>query len=439
MPDTGFNWEDYLAEGAPTRQAAPTDSNFDWEGYLGAQAGAKPVAAAGPQWGAWQQFVSGNELGLGPRVAALGYAAAHGGRYAEGLETIRGLKQAYESEHPVLAPGLEIAGSIPTVIAANALTPGLPELAATGTAGRIGAGAIMGAEAGALQTPVTGGDLGQNIAVGTGLGAAFPAVNAAGQRLLAPRINPLVAQAAQRASAQGVKLDPEALAIKTSGDVQQIKNFGRALSRTAGGDFEDITPDAMGTLRTGLQTKLNDLASATKINLDKTYYDALDSIEADAKGIPEETKGKAVARAVDMLRKSETAFQEIDGQKYQNLVKRGSSLDSLMNDPNSSVRMYGAKLRDTVEGALERSNPQIASEWANTRQQWKNSLILQQMAEKAQPSGVLNPSDLPAKVRGFYKEYGWEPPNEIAQLAEASKFLPKATAQGGAKAAGGHG
>src|SRR6267142_3138598 len=142
MPDPGFNWEDYLAEGAPTRQAAPTGSNFDWEGYLGGQSqGTSPAPSTGG-YGPGSALMTGLTLNTIPtaRASARANAAVKAGGgsdcgypagehwgpfwssspdqpgphgepswnqvYQPAFNELNASREAYNTEHPLLGPGL---------------------------------------------------------------------------------------------------------------------------------------------------------------------------------------------------------------------------------------------------------------------------------------------------------------------------------------------
>lgn len=159
-------------------------------------------------WGHLSEALNAPVLGFGPELQAAGYAVSHAGvhgglgqAYQIGLQNFQAQRQRYVEENPLAAAGIDLAGSAIPVTAASMLTPELPGGVALGARARLGSsavgpalrtarsvarGALLGGEAGALETKLTGGDLGQNTIQGAEIGSALNLAGRTAQAVLGP-------------------------------------------------------------------------------------------------------------------------------------------------------------------------------------------------------------------------------------------------------------
>lgn len=170
---------------------------------LGLKNGKAPLPK-GAEWSSAKEAVNAGLLGFGPEIAAGGYALSHaqqagglGQAYSEGLKTINQARGQYMDENPLAGGAIDLAGSAPTVALASMLTPAMPYAGAFAVGSRMGQGAsgalfrglqsatrgaMLGGQAGALESKLTGGSLGENVVQGAELGAGL---NLAGKGLKA--------------------------------------------------------------------------------------------------------------------------------------------------------------------------------------------------------------------------------------------------------------
>lgn len=115
-------------------------------------------------------------------------------------------------------------------------------------------------------------------------------------------------------------------------------------------------------------------------------------------------------------------------------------MDNFIKSPDPFLRDYGLRFRTALDDAMERSvPPQLRQELQDARLQWKNLMAVQPLAEKAQPTGFIDPALLQNRVQKAFSDYGWGQPTTLGELGEVGKMIARPEAQGGAKESAAHG
>lgn len=362
----------------------------------------------------------------------------------------------YDAENP-WAPIRRMLAAVPATIGAATITPGLAAMRGTGAAGRVTANILEGAEAGALMTPVTGGELGQNTGIGAlaggGLGVAGAGTRGVIGALLRGTIDPEVAAMARRASELGLDLRPGQISMSRmvqrldnwsskGGNAAQVDDFNDALARVVGGEgrlTEDVLTDAM----TRADAALDAAAARTFLNVDQPYLDAWNDIGVLINTL--EPEAQSVLRPMmQHLQPPAGANPMMDGMTYQRLTRYSSQLSSLTRSRNANVREAAIMMRDMLDGALERSVGADELEAVrDARGLWRNAMVLDNaMAHVGsnQITGQIDPKVLASAVKTTTRRLRFgDPDADLRVLGQAGLLLPSPSLQGGVKETPGFG
>lgn len=401
-----------------------------------------------PKWGAVSQTISGTALGYGPELQGLeSYLSQPSDSkitLSNQIFNARQEKAAFERRNPGLAQGLEIFGSIPTVLAANALTPGITAgMRSANPVARVGANWLAGAEAGVLQSKITGGtdDLVGNALLGGTINAVGVGASKAIGSLLKPTVLPGVADTVRSLEAMGVKLRPSQVAMKeavrkadelmaSGGNEQQLRDYTRAISRSFGENTDQLTAKVAGQAMQRIDAERSAIVGRTSVSLDAALNSELATVGASMKGAPSASQ-QQVREAIREIRKSFTNLK-LDGETYRRLTEKGGIIHNLSSDNNATVSAAGRRFREAIDDAVERSSlPGTKEAWAENRAQMKNLLAIQPLVE-GNVTGFINPQAVHSQVRKFFSDYGWGDPiyGGLDTLAEGGKLMPRLTATG---------
>jgi hypothetical protein len=398
-------------------------------GHMGFQ----PLAS---QWGPGYALATGATLGQWPRIAgALGI---------EDTAKLEAARSAYSRENPLLAGGLEIAGSIPTTMAAMAL---VPEIAAPAALGRLaplasrvmtqGArGGVAGTAMAPLSPETTISDLPGEIALGAGLGAAFPLAGAA----IAPAIAPAMAQAVRAAEGLGVKLRPgqfsmsramaklDDLLVRSEVKDTQLRDFTKAVSRTIGEDTDVLTTDVLDDAAERIGRGLDDFATRAKVNytpqLDSKLTSALQEINISP-GLAKSDAKQLLDVVADIRKHVALNNNQLTGKMYRSLTQRGSMLSDLSRNSNPTIRRLGGEIADELFNAMEASSPSgVAQDLLALKDQYKNLMMIEPLVKAAGPSGIIDPRKVARLARAD---------KDLGTLSAVGKLLPTPTEIGLAK------
>jgi hypothetical protein len=448
-------------------------------------------------WAGFQNLANGALLGAGVPIAsaaaALKEKALHGGDfsnlYAQARSAYGGAQERYRDEHPVAALATELAGSIPTTLAATAAggaalaVPGNAllraaqgsELAAplaaagrfvTGQGGagqgalalaeriasRGTAGAAAGAFGGAGNTGLTGGDVRDNalmgaaagLTVGAGLTAAGAAAGGVANRLTGA-LTPEAAALARRAQDLGIPIragqitDSSAVRFldstlgKTPGmgygaanRAQQVA-VNRAVAQTIGEDADRLTPAVMQQARTRLGQSFDRVAQGTFVQLDNPLIGDFTNIMREAQSVLTPAEVTPLQNLVrDGILAKFARLGDIGGEEYQALTRRGTPLDRLTQSNNPNVRHYAGQVREALDGALERSAPpELVQELRQARGQWRAMRTIEDLAAKS-PTGDISPAGLMQAVqRGYGNRVAYTGGGDLGDLARIGQRFLK--------------
>ena len=300
--------------------------------------------------------------------------------------------------------------------------PGLGELL-TGTFGRnisgplgyLARGAskmLAGAGQGALAQAVYPGQQGYG---GSAVEGAL--TNLAGGALAAPLrndISPEVADLARKTILQGVpvrtgQLPGSSFASRAAGKLLRMtKPDASALTSRViasmghnadilNGDTVDAAQDKIGQ---GFQT----VASRIPQNIaDPQLFSDLRSVAMNAhNGLAgQQTNHDAMLGAMRQIY-SAASNGAIDGPTYLNLTQTGSALSNLQKS-GKPLAQYANAARDALDDALQRAAPQESQQIQLLRNQYRNSVILDKLKDKAtDANGVIDPKKLFNAVVGNY-------------------------------------
>lgn len=275
-----------------------------------------------------------------------------------------------------------------------------------------------------------------------GAAAMAPVLLPVARNAMLPDMDKGVAKLASRLSDLGVELKaPQILpgGKASLGDVGQVRQYTRAVSRLMGEDTDRITNDTIDQVRTHAQTTLDDVASRTGLLGSPYFRGTLDSIENDAKihypvGSPQLA---AVQHQLNTIR-TEITTHPMAGDTYQYFTKKAGPVSRLSSDPMTSE--FGQRIRTAMDDELERTAVQIGDPGAirdlqQARQQYRHVNMIGPMVNDT--TGLIDPQKFQAAAKRSYSDYkgGYasNTPDDVVTLAEGGKFLPSPTAQGDAK------
>lgn len=455
-------------------------------------------------WAGFQNLADGALLGAGVPLAA-GAAALKekltnggdlGSLYTQARAAYGGAQEQYRQQSPGTALATELAGSVPTTIAATmaggaALGAGgnllldavagskayAPLAAAgqivTGGAGKGGnlltrafsqgmAGAGAGAFGGAINTGLTGGGITDNALsgamLGGGVGAALPVAGAAvGNTFnkLTGSASPEVAALAQTArDTYGIPL--RAAQISDSAPLKFIDStlsrtpgmgygaaergqqiaVNRAVAQTFGETAERITPSVMQAAKTRLGQTFDKVAAGSWVRADNQFAGDLQRTFDDAAAVLTDAELKPLQGQVKgLLAKFDPKTGEMEGNAYQALTRKGAPLDRAMSSDNPNVRYYAGQIRDALDGALERSAPaELVDELRQARRQYKNLKTIEDLAGKS-TTGDISPAALMQAVqRSYGGSVAYQGGGELGDLARiGQRFLKEPPSSGTAE------
>jgi hypothetical protein len=156
----------------------------------------------------------------------------------------------------------------------------------------------------------------------------------------------------------------------------------------------------------------------------------LSTIDSDATnelGLADPAKYKVVdgllTRVQNEMAAASAAGGDIPGETFRAMTRYGSSLGAAMHSPDPNIRHYAGRISEALNDAMERATPaKDAKALAETNRQWKNMLIVQEVADPV--TGTVDPSKL---LRHVDRKYGTVDPavaGEMGTLAQgADRFL----------------
>ena len=358
----------------------------------------------------------GEELGSG--MAALAGKVGGDDRplgeiYKDILQSERGEIAGFREAHPVASTALEIAGSIPTTIAAAPLT-GAQKLAQGVSLGKkVAEGARLGGLYGGLYGAGTAKEgerlegLAEGTAAGVAAGSVLPVAGQAVGRVLSPKAasNPQL----QKLQAEGVR-PTVGQALGGAADVVEQKLssvpfFGDMIKRARNMSQQDFQRAAWNRALEPIGKKLS-----SKVELGR---DAVNHVEKVLKGKYDEVLGKIGAVPVDdtfrqstdeltglvksmkipegefkkfdyLLNKVNSAIDENGYMTSEGFKKAESALTQALGKLRKSADVYdddfamaATQLRENLRELLRRHAGDSADDLAKVNQGWANFKVLQ--------------------------------------------------------------
>lgn len=369
-----------------------------------------------------------------------------GSDFQQTKDYYKGKLGEFKKENPLLGTAAEVGGSLPGAMATGgAALAGLRGVAAgsrlapavnylTGTGGgtsilaragsRMLGGSVEGGAQGAATSGLSDADIPDTMATGAAFGAGLGGVGGLlGQTMRNLAGNPLGAARMEAARHMiedlGVPLSwPQVLGRTGAVKPGQLEQWTRLMSHQIGEDSEALTPDVMDQAAKRIGSVLDEAAVRTGVAVDTGLRSDLASLQSR---IRSSTMSSGERDALQQRIAMVTAKPMMSGENYQQLTAHGGPLDELIQDANPTVKNYALQLRDTVDGALERSSlPEDVAALRTARGQWKNLQILRDIPEKNSITGLPQAgdfgrvlSDTIRKNPQFYRNGG----GEIGRLA----------------------
>lgn len=387
---------------------------------------------------------------------------------------------AYKARNPAAEPVVGALASIPMTLAglggASALTraalSGAPRAASflmgeSGGLARVpslaASGALQGAEAGALTSGTNDQPFGQDVAQGAALGGALGPTGALLRGLTPPafsarNIDPAVAQTVNDVEGLGVKVplpffEKGMPARMKAGDWEkELGDYTQAFSKTMGGNSRTLTAGDMQSLKVSNSAEFDRLKPQLAISsADPSLLPDLANIETEARSTlsPKSTELDSVLHSLNEVRSEmrNASFRPpimtatgsspgtIPGERYANMIGQNGVIGKLSDSNNGSLKYFGSKIRSSLDDAVARATPaDVVSDFQTAREHWKNMRAFEDLAAKAGPSGVIDPTQVEGAARGAYSQYAFGAlPDDVETLAKAGRLMPQPTIQGGTK------
>lgn len=480
----------YLGGNAPAQAAGQPHAAMSDDALLSAYMGGNSAAPSKgkPQppkavrkAGFIDEFMNGALFGFGDEIGSVGGATQKtinrlmAGKptqfaqdYSDTLDATRAGMKDYEGQHPILSGignvlgGVSVAPELRGGMAAAKLTTKAPGLLA-----KLGQGAKQGAVYGGLYGFGSGEggvknrlqNAGVTAAVGGVVGGALPVAYASGKKvvnsLLGSDVDPHVAQLAKMAIDQysipvrGGQISSSPFVGYADSQLSKVpftgyaaKNeaqhaaFTRAVSKTFGEDADAITQPVMQQAKARIGNMFEQVAANTNIKADPQLGQALQGVFTEAHQVLPEGEVKPIVNQLENIRNSiDPQTGEISGKTYQALTRKGAPLDRAASSNNPNIRHYAGAIRSALDDALQRSaSPADVDLIRTARTQWKNMRTIEDLAEKAGPSGRISPAALLNQVRKSYSNYAYTGAGDLGNLANiGQQFLKEPPSSGTAE------
>jgi hypothetical protein len=385
-----------------------------------------------------------------------------GERYQNSLAMQNGQDQQFQSDHPVLSTGAQLAGGIGALGGAASAVPALGT--ALGMSGSLGvrtvAGGLSGAALGGADAGVrSGGDpeaIKRGAELGGALGLAAPAAGAvigsAANKLFGGQVPERIAQLAQLARDKyGINVGPGQLSTNptikfldsvvnrlplsggTAAKEAQQAAFNSAVANSFGETAKEITPEVIDAAKSRIGNVFDSVATRTPT------IKADGQLQTDILKIYNEAQQTLQPSEVTPLRNQLLAIVKqykdggnaIDGKTYQAITRKGAPLDRLINSNDPNISYSASQIRDAIDGTLERSAPTDAlADLRTARSQWKALKTVEPLANKS-ATGDISPALLMTQAA---KQYGGASLGKGADLVDLGRigqqFLKEAPSSG---------
>lgn len=392
--------------------------------------------------------IGGFTFGLSDKIAAAGNALIGQGNYADNVSQELARSAKFKEDQPVLGYGADVIGSL---LGAGKLFKAMGSANPIMKSSALGAGMGGASAFGSAQgTPEeVAQQTAKGVAAGGALGAALPVVGGA-LMAQAGRIPEGVRDLALRAEELGIKISPSQLTdskfvkfLESTLDriplvykpaEKQLEQFTQAVSRTFGENSPAITQDVMLSAKKRIGGMFDSVLEKTpQIKTDADFFTKLQNVETEAAQVLGENLAPIQRQIKTVMEKA--ADGVMDTKAYRALTSKGSPLDRAASSSDPNVSYYARQLRDVLDDALERSAPADVLETLRTaRQQYKNMKTIEDLAEKADASGLISPALLRERVRQSYDNFAYTGAGDLGDLARiGQQFLKQPPSSGTAE------
>jgi hypothetical protein len=385
-----------------------------------------------------------------------------GERYQNSLAMQNGQDQQFQSDHPVISTGAQIAGGIGALGGAASAIPGAGtalglsgNLATRTVAGGLSGAALGGADAavrseGDPEAIKRGAEFGG--AVGLVAPAAGAALGGAVNKLFGGSVPERVAQLAQLARDKyGVNVGPGQLSTNptikfldsvvnrlpmsggTAAKEAQQQAFNSAVANSFGETAKEVTPEVIDAAKGRIGKVFDSVAERTPaIKADGQFQDDILNTFKEAEQTLQSSEIEPLRKMMlGIVQKYKEGGNSIDGETYQALTRKGAPLDRLMNSNDPNIAYSAGQIRDALDGTLERSAPPSAlSDLRTARSQWKALKTVEPLAAKS-ATGEISPALLMGQASKSYGTATYGKGSDLVDLARiGQQFLKEAPSSG---------
>ncbi|QKD01502.1 hypothetical protein [Mesorhizobium loti] len=389
-----------------------------------------------------------------------------GERYQNSLNQQNAGDAQFQSDHPILATGAQIAGGVGAM---GGLASAVPAVGtALGMSGSIGARTVLGAASGAAlgggdAAVRSGGDpeaIKRGAATGLLFGGAMPiagkAIGAGVNKLLGGGTVPQrVAQLAQLAKDKyGIDIGPGQLSsnptIKfldsvvnrlplsggTAAKEAQQTAFNSAVANSFGETAKAVTPEVIDAAKSRIGAVFDSVADRTPvISADGQFQGDITKIITEAQQTLQPSEITPLRnQLLTLMKQYKAGGNAIDGKTYQAITRKGAPLDRLMNSTDPNVSFSANQIRDAIDGTLERSAPtDVQSDLRTARSQWKALKTVEPLATKS-TTGDISPALLMTQAAKSYGNAAYGKGADLVDLGRiGQQFLKEAPSSGTAE------
>lgn len=385
-----------------------------------------------------------------------------GERYQNSLATQNGQDRQFQTDHPVISTGAQIAGGVGALGGLSTAVPAVGT--ALGMSGSIGArtlaGGLSGSALGGADAAVRSeGDpeaIKQGAEFGGVLGAVAPAAGAAigatVNKLFGGQIPERIAQLAQLARDKyGINVGPGQLStnptikfldsvvnrLPLSGGMAakeaQQTAFNGAVANSFGESAKEITPEVIDAAKSRIGQVFDSVATRTPtIKADGQLQTDIMKIFNEAQQTLQPSEVTPLRnQLLALVKQYKDGGNAIDGKTYQAITRKGAPLDRLINSTDPNVSYSASQIREAIDGTLERSAPVDAlADLRTARTQWKALKTVEPLANKS-ATGDISPALLMTQAA---KQYGGASLGKGADLVDLGRigqqFLKEAPSSG---------
>jgi len=388
-----------------------------------------------------------------------------GERYQNSLAQQNGQDQQFQSDHPIISTGSQIAGGIGALGGLASAAPAAGS--ALGLSGSLGArtvaGGLSGAALGGADAAVRSEGDPEAIATGaaTGglLGAVAPAAGAViggvANKLVGGAVPQRVAQLAQLARDKyGINVGPGQLSTNptikfldsvvnrlpmsggTAAKEAQQTAFNSAVANSFGETAKEVTPEVIDAAKGRIGKVFDSVAERTAaIKADGQFQDDILNTFKEAEQTLQSSEIEPLRKMMlGIVQKYKEGGNAIDGETYQALTRKGAPLDRLMNSNDPNIAYSAGQIRDALDGTLERSAPPAAlNDLRTARSQWKALKTVEPLAAKS-ATGDISPALLMGQASKSYGSASYGKGSDLVDLARiGQQFLKEAPSSGTAE------